>query len=143
MLSWEQEEMFEVYRSLGVRVLQPFWDADLVDLLFRMPPFALNRGGKSKGLVRESLARRFPDLGFERQRKVLGLEFYRTLVERDAAGIWREMDGAKALQNLGVIDQAELDRMLNPILNKPPTPKAAHEVLTVLNLESWTRTQVA
>src|SRR4030095_3566836 len=59
MISWELEELFEVYRGVGVRILQPFWDADLVDLLFRMPPFVLNRGGRSKGLVRDSLARRF------------------------------------------------------------------------------------
>lgn len=143
MLSWEQEEMFDVYRRAGVRVLQPFWDADLVDLLFRMPPFELNRGGRSKGLVRDSLARRFPALGFERQRKVMALEFYRSMIEQDAARIWRELGGAKALKKIGVIDEAGLDRVLTPILRRPPNMRAAHEVLTVLNLESWTRSQLA
>jgi asparagine synthetase B (glutamine-hydrolysing) len=143
MLSWEQEEMFEVYRSAGVRVLQPFWDADLVDLLFRIPPFQLNRGGRSKGLVRDSLARRFPTLGFERQRKVLGIGFYRLMVEQDAAPIWRELGGAKALKKMGIIDEHGLDRILKPNLYRPPDAKAAHEVLTVLNLESWTRIQLA
>jgi asparagine synthetase B (glutamine-hydrolysing) len=143
MLSWEQEEMFDVYRRAGVRVLQPFWDADLVDLLFRMPPFELNRGGRTKGLVRDSLARRFPTLGFERQRKVLAVEFYRSMIVQDAARIWRELGGAKALKEMGIIDEQGLDRILKPNLYRPPNAKAAHEVLTVLNLESWTRTQLA
>lgn len=143
MLSWEQEELFEVYRRIGVRLLQPFWDADLVDLLFRMPPFALNQGGRSKGLIRESVARRFPDLGFERQRKVLAVNFYRSLVEQDGAGIWQELGGAKALKSLGIIEEQGLDSFLRPLLNRPRDAKDAHKLLTVLNLESWTRSQMA
>jgi asparagine synthetase B (glutamine-hydrolysing) len=143
MISWELEELFDVYRRIGVRILQPFWDADLVDLLFRMPPFDLNRGGRSKGLVRDSLARRFPDLGFERQRKVLGVNFYRSLVEQDGANIWQELGGAKALKGLGIIDEKGLDDFLRPRLNRPRDARDAHEVLTVLNLESWTRCQAA
>lgn len=143
MISWELEELFEVYRGVGVRILQPFWDADLVDLLFRMPPFDLNRGGRSKGLVRDSLARRFPDLGFERQRKVLGVNFYRSLVQQDGADIWRELGGAKALKSLGIIDEKGLDSFMKPRLTRPRDAREAHELLTVLNLESWTRCQMA
>ncbi len=143
MISWELEEMFDVYRRVGVRVLQPFWDADLVDLLFRTPPFVLNRGGRSKGLVRDSLARRFPTLGFERQRKVLGLEFYRSLVEQDGAKVWGELGGARALKNLGIIDEQGLDDILKPLLNRPRNAKDAHELLTVLNLESWARSHMS
>ena len=143
MVSWEQEELFEVYQRMGMRVLHPFWDADLVDLLFRIPPFELNRGGRSKGLVRDSLARRFPNLGFERQKKVLAVNFYRELVQKDAPGIWRELGGARALKSLGIIDEEGLDEFLKPRLNRPRDARDAHEVLTVLNLESWTRIQVA
>ena len=143
MISWELEELFEVYRSIGVRILQPFWDADLVDLLFRIPPFELNRGRRSKGLVRDSLARRFPDLGFERQRKVLGVNFYRSLVEQDGADIWRELGGAKVLKSLGIIDEKGLDDYMKPRLNRPRDARDAHEVLTVLNLETWARCQTA
>jgi len=143
MISWELEELFDVYRRIGVRILQPFWDADLVDLLFRMPPFELNRGGRSKGLVRDSVARRFPDLGFERQRKVLGVNFYRSLVEQDGADIWRELGGAKTLKSLGIIDEKGLDSFMKPRLNRPRDARDAHELLTVLNLETWARCQMA
>ena len=143
MVSWEQEELFEVYRRVGVRVLHPFWDADLVDLLFRVPPFVLNQGNRSKGLVRDSLARRFPNLGFERQKKVLAVNFYTSLIQQDAPAVWREFGSAKALKDLGIIDERGLDQFLEPRLNHPRDARDAHEVSTVLNLESWTRTQVA
>lgn len=143
IISGEMEELFEVYRQLGVRVLQPFWDADLVNLLFRMPPFVLNRGGRSKGLVRDSLAKRFPTLGFERQQKVLGVNFYRSLIAKDGPKIWQEMDGAKALKELGVVEEKALADYLTPRLNQPRDARDAHEVFTVLNLESWTRAQTA
>ena len=143
MLSWEQEELFEIYRRMGLRVLHPFWDADLVDLLFRIPPFELNRGDRSKGLVRDSLARRFPDLGFERQRKVLAVNFYRDMIQQDAPTVWQEMGGAKALKDIGMVEEKGLDQYLGTRLNHPRDAKAAHEVLTVLNLETWTRTQLA
>ena len=143
MVSWEQEELFDVYQRMGMRVLHPFWDVDLVDLLFRIPPFELNRGGRSKGLVRDSLERRFPNLGFGRQKKVLAVNFYRELVQQDAPGVWREMGGAKALKSLGIIDDQGLDQFLKPRLAHPRDARDAHEVLTVLNLESWTRIQVA
>jgi len=143
MVSWEQEEIFDVYRRMGLRVLHPFWDVDLVDLLFRIPPFELNRGNRSKGLVRDSLARRFPDLGFERQRKVLVVNFYREMVQQEAPAVWQEMGSARALKDIGMIDEKGLDDYLAARLTHPRDAKAAHEVLTVLNLETWARTQVA
>jgi Asparagine synthase len=74
------EELFEQGRRLGLRVLQPFWDAALVEFLYRMPPKFLNRGSRSKGLVRETVARLFPRLGFETQRKVTASRFGRSLI---------------------------------------------------------------
>ena len=69
----ELEEFFENTRLTGVRTACPFMDADLVDFLYRVPPDLLDRGGRSKGLVRDELARRFPDLGFERHKKVTAI----------------------------------------------------------------------
>ena len=90
IVSWEAEELFEVYRRSGVRLLQPFWDADLVDLLYRMPPMALIHDGRNKGLVRASLARRFPQLGFDRQKKIEAGEFYKALIARKRS-VWEQV----------------------------------------------------
>ena len=71
IVSMEMEEVFENGRSMDMRVLMPYWDPDLVDLLYRVPPDLLNRGDRAKALVRETLANRFSGLGLDRQKKVI------------------------------------------------------------------------
>jgi hypothetical protein len=80
LVAMELEELFEQSRRLGVRVLQPFWDAALVEFLYRTPPAMLNQTGRSKGLVRDTVARRFPRLGFETQLKVTATRFGRSVI---------------------------------------------------------------
>src|SRR5205823_4157210 len=100
----EFEERFENGRDLGAPELHPLLDADLVDFLWRVPPELLDRGGRSKGLVRETLARRFPKLGFERHRKVNATAFFRNQVLSQAEAARHELGGVPALSELGVVD---------------------------------------
>lgn len=143
VVSWEQEEVFEVYQRLGMRMLQPYWDADLIDMLYRTPPFLLMQDGRSKGLVRGSLARRFPSLGFERQRKVEATSFYASLIYRDASRFWKQFGGARTLADLGIIDQQILSPIIERLLARRQEGEKAHRVWSVLNLESWTRSHVS
>jgi hypothetical protein len=75
LTSWELEEYYEFGNREGIRILHPYWDPDLVDLLYRTPPTALLAGGRAKGLVRQDLAVRFPGLGLGSQRKVSATGF--------------------------------------------------------------------
>ena len=77
LTSWAAEELHEQGRQIGVRFLHPFFDPDLVEMLYRTPPRLLNAGGRSKGLVRRTMAKRFPGLGLDRQRKVVAGSFFR------------------------------------------------------------------
>ena len=86
LTAMEMEEIFENGTRMGLRILMPYWDADLLEMLYRVPPHLLNKGGRSKGLVRQSVARRFPQLGFERQKKVT---CYQLLQLDDVAG-WKK-----------------------------------------------------
>src|SRR5262249_17772339 len=56
--SWDAEEQYEWGKQIGVRLLHPFFDADVVEMLYRTPPRVLNDGGRTKGLVRQTLVRR-------------------------------------------------------------------------------------
>ena len=143
VVSWELEEMFEVYRRAGVRVLQPFWDADLVDMLYRTPPLQLIHDGRNKGLVRASLARRFPNLGFERQRKMEATSFYSSLIYQDAAKIWRQLAGTQTLGELGIIDEHLLPQAFDQLLSGHHEGRDAHRVWSILNLETWARAHVS
>jgi asparagine synthase (glutamine-hydrolysing) len=136
--SIEFEESHERGRRLGVHLLHPFWDADLVEFLYRTPPRLLMADGRSKGLVRQTLARRFPALGFDRQKKVLVAGFYRNILLADGPRVWRRMGGASALAELGVVDGAAVTAALEGIFRRGD-PSGAHHVWDVLNLETWLR----
>jgi asparagine synthase (glutamine-hydrolysing) len=104
LTSMEAEEVFEYSRGAGARVVHPYWDTRLVEFLHATPPELLNRGGRSKGLIRHMLAQRFPDLGFEQQRKSVTASFFGASVLDQAPGMWRELGGAQALRDAGVVD---------------------------------------
>ena len=136
MLAMENEECFESWRMMGVRELLPFWDPDLIKLLYRIPPEFLNRGGRSKGLVRDMLARRFPHLGFERQKKVVAIDFFRSAIMRQGPGAWKELGGAPALAGLGIVDARKLSAAMEQIFSGNQI-QAAGRVWDVLNVEAW------
>jgi asparagine synthase (glutamine-hydrolysing) len=136
----DMEEYFESGRAVGAHVLHPFWDADLLGFLYRVPPELLNRGGTSKSLVREALGRRFPKLGFERQRKVSGLNFYQSLMLREGSIAWRSMGGTPALASAGIVDKAVVDNMVDTIIATGRLDDS-HRIWDLLNLESWVRSR--
>ena len=65
----EFDTTFHVERLCGLRLLVPYHDASLVQLLRRIPPHVLLHGNKYKGLLRPLVERHLPGLGFGRQRK--------------------------------------------------------------------------
>jgi asparagine synthase (glutamine-hydrolysing) len=136
----EMEEFFENMPLTGVRTMCPFMDADLVDFLYRVPPELLDRGGRSKGLVRHELARRFPDLDFERHKKITALSFSRNIAQAQGEGAWKASGGAPALAELGVIDPKGFEHELREVLSG--RAEQAYHVWDVLNLEAWTRSRI-
>jgi len=132
----ELEDTYEFGRRLDVHVLEPYWDSRLLELLYRTPPKILNRGGRSKGLVRESVARRFPDLGFEKQRKVLAADFFASNIWEQAPAAWRDSKAAKTLAELGVIDSARVEALLEETVRKRSV-RGAGVLWEILNLNAW------
>jgi asparagine synthetase B (glutamine-hydrolysing) len=147
LTSLELEEQYQFGSWLGVRFHHPYWDADLVDMLYRTPPHLLNRGGRSKGLVRDTVARRFPSLGFERQRKVLATSFYRTVLFAEAPAVANRYGDCRTLSSLGVVDGKAAERMVRETLSTPhrdgQSSAHLHRVWDLLNLEAWARSRVA
>lgn len=138
LLTIELEESFETSRRTGVPLFMPFWDRDLIDLLYRIPPDLLNRGGRSKGLVREMLARRFPDLGFERQKKAFSLNFFTSRMLREARAAWKAIGGAPTLDVLGLIDAGLFESTLLGF-GTDGKVQDAQWIWDVLNMEMWLR----
>jgi asparagine synthase (glutamine-hydrolysing) len=106
----EMEENFATGRLLGVRLLHPYWDADLVEFLLRTPPRFILDGGRTKALVRQALARRFPDLGFAAQRKVLAERYFGLIMAKEGEAALARLDGFKSLADMGLVEHAALRR---------------------------------
>ena len=142
--SWEAEERYEFGRHLGVRYMHPYWDPDLVTQIYRTPPELLNKGGRAKGLVRSTVARRFPNLGFERQKKVSAVEFYGSLLRTEGPRLAAAVGELKALARLDVIDVALATRALRAAFDeqRPGSIRDMHMAWDLLNLEMWTRAHV-
>jgi len=136
LASLEYEELFESGRDIGVTFMHPYIDADLVDLLYRLPPAVLARGQRSKGLVRDAVARRFPGLGFERQRKINATDFYHTTLRREGRAAWDSVKHGAQLEALGVIDAAAVTALVDKRVTGPRT-RESYRIWTVLNLASW------
>jgi asparagine synthase (glutamine-hydrolysing) len=141
IVSLEMEEVFENGRHLGVRMAQPYWDPDLVDLLYRIPPDVLNRGGRAKGLVRETLARRFPSLGLERQKKVIATDYFTSVMLGQGRRVWDKSGGPQALAELGVVDPIRVNQAAERMFSSG-NARAANRIWNILNFEAWVRPRI-
>lgn len=136
--SMRQEELFAGGRRLGMKLLRPFWDADLVDFLYRVPPPLKNQGGRSKALVRPLLTHHLPDLAFGRQKKVDGPGLQRYVSAADWARAWDTLGGAPALHEAGAVDSSALQLTVSSLLTASNEIRE-QRLWTILNLEAWTQ----
>ncbi len=136
---FREEETFLVGRRAGIPIREPFWDPDLIELLARVRPEARSAGGRTKVLVRRPLTRRFPDLGFDQQRKSwLGGPFLEVL-EREASATIQAMGGFPTLAELGVIDREQARVFVDDALAGRSPRARIGWAWELLNLEAWAR----
>jgi hypothetical protein len=134
-----EEETFLVGRRTGIPVREPFWDADLIELLVRVRPAARTAGGLAKALVRRPLTERFPGLGFEGQRKSnLGAALL-SVLETQARAARQAMGELRALVDLGVIDGEQVRVLVDDAVAGRSHRYRLGWVWEFLNLEAWTR----
>ena len=135
------EENFENSRRLGVRLLHPYIDADLVEMLCALPPESLMIGGASKGLARELLARRFPELGFEKQKKIVVRRGLPPSVLGDVSRLRRESGQATVLPVLGLADADKLDTYFAGILQSD-SHHGTFRAWQIMTTELWLRSHL-
>jgi hypothetical protein len=113
--------------------MHPYWDPDLVDMLYRTPPVALLAGGRAKGLVRQDLAARFPALGLGTQRKVSATGFYQRRVREEMTRVAAQLGPCRALAELGVITKDAAEDYAREGFG------SATNQWDLVNLETWVR----
>jgi Asparagine synthase len=136
LVSLEVEETYENGRRIGAPILQPYWDPDLISFLVRTPPELLNVGGRSKGIVRDLVAHQFPELGFDRQKKVIATSYAHELLKRYAPVAWKESGGVPALAEIGVVDHSALGFEVAQSFAKGDWG-AMNRLWFLMSLDSW------
>ena len=140
LVSRDLEEQYQFGRRLGVRFMHPYWDADLAAQIYRTRPELLLRGGRTKGLVRDTVARRFPGLGFEYQRKVLALSFFVRMAAAEGPAIAKELGSFPALDQAGVVDGRRAARFVADAF--PTRDRDMLMAVHLFNMERWARAQM-
>jgi len=139
--SWDAEEQYEWGKRIGVRLLHPFFDADVVETLYRTPPRVLNEGGRTKGLVRRTLARRFPAVGLGSQRKVNFTPLFKSTILREAPALADAAGDFPALSDLGIVDGQATRKYVSEGLKQGGSLQV-DRIFQILNLESWVRSRL-
>jgi asparagine synthetase B (glutamine-hydrolysing) len=135
LLSWQEEERFEMGKQFGVHFLHPFMDPDVVELCYRSLPTLLTQGGRTKGLVRGTIARRFPGLGLEEQRKVGARSFYDSVLRREWAAVADLPGDFPALSALGVVD----GRAAGAVVRGERQTSRMSRLFSLVAAEMWAR----
>jgi len=132
----DMEETQEFGRRHGLRVMHPFWDVDLIELLHRVPPHLLMMDGRSKWMLRRKIGQRLPGLGLERRGKTSAAHVFQGLLEREAPPAWGRLGGAPALERMGVVRTADIEsgRSGQGLIERTG---GAGRLYTLLNLEAW------
>jgi asparagine synthase (glutamine-hydrolysing) len=132
----DMEEISESGREMGVRLLHPYWDADLVDFLHRTPPELLVQDQRSKSPARRLVERRLPELGFKHHRKLTAMDFFRTVLVRDGLAAWRALAKDLALARLGIADARGLDEHVVRLC-AGGGPREVLQIWYILSAEAW------
>jgi asparagine synthase (glutamine-hydrolysing) len=132
------EETFHLARRVGVHEAQPFWDADLIDLMMKIRPQLRARDGLTKSLMRGPLTRRFPELGFERRLKSYTGNAILSALTAGTAEARHAMGGTWVLAELGLVDPDQVTALLDRALAGTEDREWV-QVWDILNLETWVR----
>lgn len=138
VISAQREDDYEAGSRAGVELLHPYWEPDLISFLYRVPPELLLRGGREKGLVRGTIARRFPTFGFEQQKKVVSADYHYVVIRKEGPEAFRRLGGCTALDELGVVDRTHTDTLMAAALEGTDFHQL-HRAWTLANLETWVR----
>ncbi|MBI3696745.1 MAG: hypothetical protein HY238_18140 [Acidobacteria bacterium] len=141
LISIAAEENFYRDTMAGITTMHPYLDRQLVDFLLRTPPELLNSGDRSKAPVRQTLAERFPQLGFEKQRKVKASKFNEEIYRREGPGLWQELGQARLMAELGIVELAAFHEMLETCLRSDHLT-LVHRFWHAAGTEAWVRCHI-
>jgi asparagine synthase (glutamine-hydrolysing) len=128
------EQSFEMGKRIGVKISAPFLDSDLIDLLYAAPPNFLIRNGYGKAPTRKILAKTFPELNFDKQKKFFLDPLADSLLLKKLPEIYKSEKTPSFLADLEIIDKKRFNAY------KDKSDKNGNSLFflrEILNLETW------
>ena len=134
------EEIFDDGRRNQAPHWDIYWDADLIEFVYRVPPQLLNRGGRSKGMVRSEVAKRFPDFGFATQKKLISRDFFVERFFDELRPAIEELGGFRTLEGAGIVDKMRVGAIVD---EASVVRDATHvdRIWRLMSLEAWARSR--
>lgn len=141
LVSMQKEEQYLAGRCERLKIREPFYDADLVEMLYNIDPDILMAGGRSKALIRHIMDARFPESGFANQRKVTAINFWYDSICDQAHFHFRGLHGFGRLSALGIVDSNRLQPGFHELLNGTSNKRFrdAAKAWQLINFETWLR----
>lgn len=141
LFALDVEEIFEDGRRNHAPHWDIYWDADLIEFLYRVPPRLLNSGGRSKGLVRAEVARRFPEFGFATQKKLVSRDFFVERFFAEVGPAFAELGGFTTLAEVGLVDPVAAQAVIDEAAAVTEATRV-DRIWRLLSLEAWARSRV-
>jgi len=136
--SMEMEQSYESSRRIGLNLLHPYFDPDVIHELVRISPDVLQQGGMEKGIIRGAIAKRFPNLKFETQKKASAMNYWLSLITTEGRDIYFKNGGCKSLIEMGIVNGKKIDEVMNhAFASTRPFDNA--KIWDLLCLETWSR----
>lgn len=132
----ELENKFFMGQAAGLRVLEPYWDSDLIELLYATHPDDLSRGGFAKGLVHRVVHRELPSLPSLKSKKIGLTMYYQSRIRREGRLAWDRGRDVPRLAALGAVDPAKLAAKVEEAFANP-SGRGLWMVNFILAYETW------
>jgi hypothetical protein len=128
------EMHWQIEQTVGARLRDPHYDADLVEFLNGVGPRWLTLGGEAKGLAKALLRQSLGDA----QVRSLGISYSdsvkTTALREEGIGAFRMLGGAPCLEELGLVDGGAVEAALGDLATDSPPQYPLWEALAC---EAW------
>jgi asparagine synthetase B (glutamine-hydrolysing) len=138
LVSMHLEDSFATGQRLGLPLLHPLWDVDLVHLLYSAPAGVLQAGERPKGLA-IGLARRRLSIGEEWPKRATADTFLDRTLGAGLLPAWCSLGGPKTLENAGIIEPGVADAMIEESRRGNPLP--LRDLWAMVKSEVWLRSR--
>ena len=127
-------------RALGLTLLYPYFDRDLVELTMRLPPRHLISAGRFKTPLRRLVAERLPGVAMS-QKKVDFTAVFHRVFRAEGRRAWAALGPRSALADLGIVEPRQLNAMMESYF--AGEDRWGLQAWLVMSTEAWLRARTA